>query len=450
MLTLWGPRRHFCDQVSRRDFLRVGALGFGGITLADVLRLRAQGGPRPSPRSVIMVWLAGGPSHIDMYDLKPDAPAEFRGEFKPIQTNVPGFDICELMPLQTKIADKLALVRSLQFKEPNHLPDEIYTGFLPVAQRPPLGSVISRFRGGPKDLPAYVSLGKRVYGTAGGNIAESEKPYSLGAAHGPLYVESMDSAQGKLENDVAVRNLGRRAHISAERLHDRQQLLEALDSQRRGLDARNKAGDTDAFTARAFDFLTSPRAQQAFDLEREPSHVRQRYGPQLFSWGKKLLMALRLVEAGVPVVTLQAGGWDTHYGNFTALRKLLPALDQAIHALVTDLHERGLDKEVLVVIMGEMGRTPKIASAQAGLGSGRHHWPEVGFALFAGAVRTGQVIGATDSRAERPKTRALRPQNVLATIYHALGIDPKKEISDMFGRPTPLLDDGESITELTG
>jgi hypothetical protein len=443
MLTLWGPRRDFCDHISRRDFLQVGALGLGGLTLADALRLRAQGSMKAAPRSVVMVWLNGGPSHIDTYDLKPEAPADYRGEFKPIRTNVPGFDICELMPLQAKIADKLALLRTLQFSEATHLPEEVFTGFVGSAQRPPFGSFISRFRGRPRDLPAYVSLGRRVYGTGGGNIAESEKPYYLGQAHGPLYVESMDSSNGKVEDDIAVRNLGRHGATSPERLNDRRQLLQALDTQRRLLDRRNEAGNTDAFTGRALDLLASPRAREAFDLEREPRQVRERYG---FPWGRKLLMARRLVEAGVPVVMLQAGGWDMHYDTFTALRRALPLLDRAIHTFVTDLHERGLNKEVLVIIMGEFGRTPKVQASR--VGPARHHWPEASFVLFAGAVRTGQVIGETDSRAERPRTRGLRPQNVIATIYHALGIDPRQEVADSLGRPIPLLDDGEPIREL--
>jgi hypothetical protein len=444
MLTLWGPRRRFCDHISRRDFLQAGALGLGGLTLADTLRLRAQGNGR-RPRSVIMIWLAGGPSHIDMYDLKPDAPIEYRGEFKPIKTKVPGFDICELMPLQAQITDKLALVRTLQYEDPkSHNPEQIFTGYPVPAQRPPFGAVISRFGQGRKDLPAYVSLGKRIYGGAGGERLESEKPFFLGAAHGPLYVESMARSEGKPDDDAAVRNLGRHPETTPERLDDRRQLLKALDTQLRHLDSRPAAGGVDAFTAQAFDLLSSPRARAAFDLEREPSQVRQRYAS---GQSRKLLMALRLAEAGVPVVTLQFGSWDTHYGNFTALRSLLPAFDRGLHPFIIDLHERGLDKEVLVVILGEMGRTPKVATTDR-YGGGRHHWMEASFALFAGAVRTGQVIGETDSRAERPKTRGLGPQNLLGTIYHLLGIDPKLQVPDFTGRPTALLDDGEPIEEL--
>jgi len=447
MLRLAGKRYRFCDGMNRRDFFQVGALALGNLTLADVLRLRAQGKDRRVPRSVIMVWLPGGPSHIDMYDLKPEAPIEYRGQFRPIKTNVPGFDICELMPLQARIADKLALVRTLQFVDPiSHNPEQVYTGYLGSAQRPPFGSVISRFGRSPKDLPAYVSLGKRIYGGAGGETLESEKPYYLGAAHGPLYVESTNVAA----DNPALRNLGLNPAISIERQNDRRALLKAFDAKRRELDASSTAHDFDVYTARALDLLTSPGARAAFDLEREPKQVCQRYDLQQGGWGRKFLMARRLVEAGVSVVTLQAGSWDTHVGNFTSLAKLLPLLDHSIHALVTDLCERGLDKEVLVIVQGEMGRTPKISPARANLGAGRNHWPQVAFALFAGAVRTGKVIGETDRRAELPKTRGLHPQDVLATIYHALGIDPKLQVPDFSGRPTALLDDVAPITELVG
>jgi uncharacterized protein (DUF1501 family) len=432
--------------MNRRDFFQVGALALGNLTLADVLRLRAQGNDRRAPRSVIMVWLPGGPSHIDMYDLKPEAPIEYRGQFRPIKTNVPGFDICELMPLQARIADKLALVRTLQFVDPiSHNPEQVYTGYLGSAQRPPFGSVISRFGRGPKDLPAYVSLGKRIYRGAGGETLESEDPYYLGAAHGPMYVETNVAAA-----NPAVRNLGLNPAISIERQNDRRALLNVFDAKRRELDASSTAHNMDVYTGRAMDLLTSSRAREAFDLEREPKQVRQRYDLQPGGWGRKFLMARRLVEAGVSVVTLQAGSWDTHVGNFTSLAKLLPMLDHSIHALVTDLCDRGLDKEVLVIVQGEMGRTPKISPARANVGAGRNHWPQVAFALFAGAVRTGQVIGETDSRAELPKTRGLHPQDILATIYHALGIDPKRQVPDFFGRPTALLDDVAPITELVG
>jgi uncharacterized protein (DUF1501 family) len=435
--------------VSRRDFLQIGALGLGGLGLADVLRLRAAAKtPAPTPRAVIMVCLAGGPSHLDMYDLKPDAPADFRGEFRPIKTNVPGFDICEHMPLQARIGDKLALVRSVQFVEPmQHELEEVYTGFPRAAKRPSFGSIISRFRGGASQLPSYVSL---EYGTG---PASYESPQYVGAAHQPLQVAGT----------AGIHNLSLPWYMSRARLGDRNGLLQAFDNFRRDLDTRREAQNMDAYTARALEIITSAKAREAFDLNREPDKVRDRYGSKDDKYiyvgtkadspwdGIKFLLARRLVEAGVPVVTLRAGGWD-HHGNvvssaggtiFTSLRSALPLLDRSIHALVTDLHERGLDKEVLVLVWGEFGRTPKISQ------NGRDHWPETGFALFAGAVRTGQVIGETDSRGERPRKRALGAQNVIGTIYHALGIDAKQQLLDFSGRPTALLDDGEPIAELT-
>jgi hypothetical protein len=263
VLTLWGARRRFCDRVNRRDFLRIGALGLGGLALPDILRLRAQGGTKSTPRAVIMVCLAGGPSHMDMYDLKPGAPADFRGEFRPIRTNVPGFDVCEHMPLQAKIADKLSLVRTVQFVEPmQHELEEVYTGFPRAAGRPSFGSVISRFRGADAKLPSYVSLD---YNTG---TAAYESPQYVGAAHRPL----------QLAGTAGVRNLSLTREVTPARLDDRQGMLEAFDGFRRDLDTHRQGLDLDAFTARAFDIITSPKARDAFDLSCEPDRVRDRYG----------------------------------------------------------------------------------------------------------------------------------------------------------------------------
>ncbi|MFO0966367.1 MAG: DUF1501 domain-containing protein [Gemmataceae bacterium] len=432
---------------SRRDFLRHGLLTLGGLTLPNVLRLRAEAPPSTRPRSVIMICLAGGPSHLDTYDMKPAAPEEYRGEFRPIRTNVPGFDICEHMPLQARIADKLALVRTVQFVEPmQHELEEVYSGFPRFQQRPSFGSVISRVQGGVANMPSYVSLD---YNTG---TASYESPQYLGAAHRPLQVSGT----------AGVHNLSLLRGMTPTRLDDRRSLLRNFDTYRREVDVRRESTDMDAYTARAFDIVTSPRAREAFDLSREPEHIRRRYGapddryiyvgvrPESPWEGHKFLLARRLVEAGVPVVTLRAGSWD-HHGNvvssfggtiFISLRSALPLLDRSIHALVTDLHERGLDRDVLVLIWGEFGRTPRIVQA------GRDHWPDTGFALFAGAVRTGQVVGETDSRGERPRTRGVGPQNVLGTVYHTLGIDPTQSFPDFTGRPRQVLDDGQPIREL--
>ena len=445
MLTCWGGQHQFCDRVPRRDFLRLGAFGLGGLALPDLLRLRAEQPAATKPRSVIMVCLAGGPSHLDMYDLKPEAPSDYRGEFNPIQSNVAGLDLCELFPLQATIADKLAIVRSLQFVEPmQHELEEVYTGFPKSARRPAFGSIVSRFGRSASNLPPYVSL---EYSQG---ITPYENPQYAGASYAPLHISGSEG----------VRNLSLAYGLSQVRLGDRRGLLQSFDTLRRDLDMYR---NVDAYTARAFDIITSPKARDAFDLTQEPDNVRARYGHKddkyayvgqtadSLWYSEKFLLARRLVEAGVPVVTMRVGQWD-HHGNviqasggtsiWQNLRSMLPLLDRSIHALVTDLHERGLDKEVLVLVWGEFGRTPRIQLR------GRDHWPDASFALLAGAVRTGQVIGETDVKGERPSSRALGPQNILGTVYHTLGIDWRQQLKDFTGRPMQLLDDGEPISEL--
>jgi hypothetical protein len=449
MLTFWGPERRFCDRVNRRDFLRIGALGLSGLSLADVLRLRAEAGTQAPARSVIMICLAGGPSHIDTYDLKPGASAEYRGDFKPIKTNVSGFDVCEHFPRQARIADKLALVRTVQFVEPmQHELEECYTGFPKSEKRPAFGSIVSRFQnGGDRRIPRYVSLDQYY-----ADHSRLENPRYVGSAHRPF-----------LFGSEGVKNLSLTQPLTLDRLNDRRQLRDAFDTLRRDIDARGDMGALDTFSAQALEMITSPKARQAFDLDREPPSVRDQYGRQNDKYvygndptptnpwpGDKFLLARRLVEAGVSVVTMRIGTWDYHgttsgTGNiFVGLRSQLPLLDRSIHALVSDLHQRGLDKEVAVLVWGEFGRTPRLNKVE-----GRDHWPDAGFALFAGGgLRTGQVIGETDSKAERPRSRPLGAQNVLGTLYHVLGIDPEQTLPDFTGRPRRLLDDGEPITEL--
>jgi hypothetical protein len=447
MLTLWGNRSAFCDGITRRDFLRVGSLG--SLTLPTLFKLRAEGATaQRSPRSLIMVCLFGGPSHLETYDMKPDAPDGIRGDFKPVHSNVPGFDMCEHMPLQAQIADKLAVVRTVQFVEPmQHELQEVFTGFPKASHRPALGSVISRLRS-PADhgMPAYVSLNPH-------KPDEYESPQYLGPAHRPF-----------LFGTEGVRDLGMAENLTLDRLQDRKRLLGALDTMHRDLEAGSEFKAIDAFTAQAFDMISSPRAKAAFDLSRESESTRRRYGipggkfsfdndpNRTRSWpAEKFLLARRLVEAGVGVVTLAVGSWDYHGtkagtgGIFPGMRRQLPLLDQSLHALVTDLHERGLDQEVAVLVWGEFGRSPKITYA------GRDHWPDVGFALFAGGgMKMGQVVGDTDSKGARVRTRPVGAQNVVATIYRLLGINPQQTFPDFNGRPQYLLEDREPIQELIG
>ncbi|MGE3804483.1 MAG: DUF1501 domain-containing protein, partial [Gemmataceae bacterium] len=431
----------YCDGLSRRDFLKVGALGVGaGLSLPELLRLKAQGAVRPETgnKSVIMICLSGGPSHMDMYDLKPAAPAEFRGEFKPIASNVPGMDLCELFPLQAKVADRFAIIRNMHFKQQGHTPPELLTGFV-REDRPDIGAVVSKLRqeaGIMGKLPPYVSLGIQDY-TA-----------FLGNAHKPFEATGRGGQKGQ--------SLALVKGVTADQLQDRRQLLKTFDSIHRSVDdARGSVAGMDAFHAQALEMISSPQARDAFDVDKEDPRVRDKYGKN-----KKLLLARRLVEAGVPVVTTTFYNpdpvpqgcnphWDHHDHIYKCLRPLLPHLDQGLYALFSDIYERGLDKDVVVVVWGEMGRTPRLGT-QKGTTAGRDHWPQSGFALMSGGgLRTGQVVGATDPRGENPKGFFYTPQNVLATVYRVLGYDPDHtSVPDLQGRPVHLLDDSTPIKEL--
>lgn len=449
MLTITSRQRHgtTCDGIARRDFLKLGSLCVGGLTLGDLLRLeaRSQGSGRKSSKAVIMVWLEGGPSHIDMYDLKPNAPAEIRGPYKPIQTRVPGMEICELLPQQSKIADRLAIIRNMAYQNNDHRPpEELLTGFH-NAGRPGFGSVVSRLRkdaGDPGLLPPYVQL--ESLHDAGERLSF---PAYLGVAHKPFLpgrnLKTLELSPG----------------VSAERLRDRRQLLRAFDLLRRELDAGgSRLAGMDPFTAQALEMVSSPKAREAFDISREPESVRSLYGP-----ATQLLQARRLVEAGVKVVSVSfvgveqgrkeacgfgGGTWDTHGNLGKCMGHLLPQFDRAVHALATDLHERGLDRDVAVVFWGEMGREPLI-TPNPGRAPGRGHWPQAGFALMlGGGLKMGQVVGVTDRQGGRALSRPYTPQNVLATLYHVLGIDPAMTLPDHQGRPMALLDDHRPIEEL--
>jgi hypothetical protein len=441
MLNVFGHPLH------RRAVLRVGALGLGGLTLADLLRAEDRAGSdTTATKSVIMVYLPGGPSHIDLYDMKPDAPVEIRGEFKHIKTNVPGLDVCELMPLQAKIADTFSVVRGFH---PGGIHDSqmLTTGFRVGTHRPAFGSVVSRLRPNTgTGLPPYVTLVQET------NLPFGQNPAYLGPAHKPLAMRNGSLADLTLPRGVTL-----------DRLDDRKTLLQSFDTMRRAAHARGEGDGADAFTARALEMVSSSRTREAFDLAREPEKVRARYGP--LPGTQQFLLARRLVEAGVRVVTLCGGwvndgrgdspsnlsNWDTHEDNFNRIRMQAPRLDHALYTLLTDLRQRGLDKDVVVVACGEMGRAPRVGKPNDGgnaNASGRDHW-ETGFAWVAGGgLQTGQVIGATDRDGGRSKGRPYTPQNLLATLYRVLEIDPVTTLADHNGRPQYLLDDREPIAEL--
>jgi hypothetical protein len=431
MFTLFGPHSRFCDGISRRTFLSIGSLAIGGLNLPALLRAEQRSGMRHSQKAVIMVYLSGGLAHQDTFDLKPHAPAEIRGEFMPIATRVPGIQISELLPKTALVLDKVALIRSIYGLRDEHSSWQTLTGFpMRTAQRegrPNLGSVVARLQGSTdRVMPPFVDLfptmQHRPYNIPGAGL--------LGRAYRGVKVDGEDVAVMKLRG------------LSTDQLSDRRKLLEHLDRFHRSIES-SEVGGMDSCYQRAFDVLKSSKLVEALDVEREPSPVRDRYGrgsPRHLGdgapmWNDQLLAARRLVEAGARVVTVAYGFWDTHGRNFQYLRQHLPLFDQGISALLEDIHARGLDRDVSVVIWGEFGRTPKINKD-----AGRDHWARVnGAMLFGGGMRVGQAIGSTDSTAASAKDQPVHYQDVLATIYHNLGISPSSMVEDVSGRPVPIL-----------
>jgi hypothetical protein len=396
-------------------------MALGGASLADVLRLRAEAAPAAGRnKSVIMVWLRGGPSHIDSYDMKPAAPAEIRGEFRPIATNVPGIEICEHLPLHARIMDKLAIVRGIKSNDlGDHTPHYINTGFPDRGKRPALGSVVSYLRPRSDGLPPFVSMYESEY----------QSPTYLGPAH-----------RAFVPQGAGLQNLRPLRDVPLARLEDRRELLSRLDTLRRDIDHRGDFAAMDEFSLRALEMITTPRARPALDLDQETAATRLRYG----RFWQSFVTARRLVEAGVNVVTLKIGDWDTHEHNFRDMRDQLPELDLAVHSLVTDLYDRGLDNDVALVMWGEFGRAPRISRI-----AGRDHWPEAGAAVIAGGgFKVGQVIGETDPHAGQSTAVPYTPSNVLASVYRHLGIDPALAIPDRNHRPLHVLDDREVVREL--
>ncbi|WZO98977.1 DUF1501 domain-containing protein [Isosphaeraceae bacterium EP7] len=443
-------------QIPRREFLRLGSLALGGLGLADLLAARAAAS-RPDPdTSVILFWMWGGPSQFETYDPKPDAPSEIMGPFRPISTTVPGMDLCELFPLQARLADKIALVRSLHHEMSAHNDGsiEVLTGKTPVrpdptstalSEHPDFGMIASRVRGSrPDGMPRYVGIPQQPFMT---------RPAYLGVAHSAFATGDPSAPDPR---PPALRLVG---GLDGRRLDDRRGLMNQFDGFRRGLDGRG-SGSVDPFRDSAFQMLTSPKVARAFDLSREDPRLRDRYGRHL--WGQSCLLARRLAEAGSSVITIDAlapslseryFSWDDHINVQTrwdlgeAMKHRAPYMDQALSTLIEDVYARGLDRKVLIVAAGEFGRTPRLSHADGLIG--RDHWPSAQSALLSGGgLRMGQVIGATNRCGEHPVDRPLTPKDLLATIYRHLGIDHGDVFRDLSGRPFPILPEGEPIREL--
>ncbi len=442
--------------LGRREFLRVGALAFGGLTLADVLKARAASGNARHDTSVILLYLHGGPSQLETYDLKPEAPSDYRSIFRAIPTNVSGIDICEHFPRQAKIADKFAIVRSLHHDVSIHSDGAItvLTGKRPVvldptssskSTHPDFGSITSHARGvAETGLPQYVAIPSQSY----------TRPTYLGVQHAPLTVGN-PAARSYRPPQLAL------APGTGPRFAGRRSLLRDLDRLRSELDLTGQGSATEEFRSLAFEILTSAKTANAFDLNREDERLRERYGPD--RWGQACLLARRLAEAGTAVISLfmntpESGkeftNWDDHIlnagrpGHFGKyMERRLPYLDRALATLIEDIYTSGLDRRIMVVVVGEFGRTPKLRVNANGVG--RDHWPQAYSALLAGGgLKTGQIVGATNSKAEYPTAQPYSPQDLLATIYRHLGIDPGQSLLDFRGRPVPILASGAPIREL--
>ena len=444
-LSVPGAAHRLCDGVTRRDALRIGALGLGGLSLPGLLRAEQASGITKSHKAVIMIYMVGAPPHQDMYDLKMDAPSEIRGEFRPIDTAVPGIQICEHLPKLASIMDKLVPLRSVYGSpDGNHDSFICYTGRKvpnqPSGGWPSIGSTISKVLGATnKSVPPFLGLapnaGHPPYGSPG-------HPGYLGVTH------SAFRPSGPVKADMTLNG------IDASRLSHRQQLLTSFDHFRRDADASRMMEGLDSLNSQALDILTSSRLVEALDITKESDAVRAKYGkgdPNNYGDGaprnmEQFLMARRLVEAGARVVTLNFGRWDFHSSNFSECKNThFPLFDQGMHALITDLHERGLSNDVAVVAWGEFGRTPRINPE-----AGRDHWPEVGNGLIAGGgFRTGQIIGATDRTGSRITERPIHFGEVHATLYKHFGLDPHAiTLNDFAGRPHPLVDAWKAMPEL--
>jgi len=429
-----------CDGVLRRDFLQLGMLSALGMSVTDLLRWQALAAPAKRDISCILIWLDGGPSHLDMFDPKPNAPKEVRGPFGVIPTALPGVRISEHLPLTAKAMGQIALVRSLTHELGNHNTGRHYlmTGHrpTPVVAYPSLGSVLAKETGFKRQLPPYVIVPQPVEYSQAGYLPGAYGPFSVGG--------------DPSKPDFRVRDLNAPEGVSITAEAQRRDVLRQLDEFSREVEASPATEARDAFYEQAYRLLGSPAAKAAFDLNKEPGQLRNRYGRKLI--GQGCLLARRLVESGARFVTVVDRGWDTHQdiarnlpdARFRGSGKL-PALDRAYSTLLADLRERGLLESTLVVLMGEFGRTPKINNR-----AGRDHWPRAGFVSFAGGgVKGGQVIGATDAHGEVPADTPVRPEDVAHSMLRLLGVDPNQQYTAPGGRPLKILEKGKMIPGLT-
>jgi hypothetical protein len=434
MLNLWSTRKGSqCDGATRRDFLKVGALGMGGLLLPDLLRARAAASAAGQPTrntSVVWLWLGGGPTHVETFDPKMTAPVEFRSTVGAVRTNVPGVEIGGVFPRMARVADKMAFVRSFAHNNSGHGGGThwVMTGYdYPPADngmgqiKPGLGSILARHRG-----PNNPTTGLPNYVRVGGILGDG--PSWLGTPYAPF------DSTGNARNNMNLQ-------VTLDRLNDRRGLLRSFDTVNRQVDRTGLMSGLDSFEVQAFDLLLS-RAREVFDVTREEPRTQDMYGRQTL--GQQMLLARRLCEAGVGFVTLHFGGWDMHGNIKQSMENLAPQVDQAVSAFVQDTQQRGLDNDILLVITGEFGRTPRVNGS-----AGRDHWaPLSTLALAGGGLRMGQAIGESSAKAEVPKTTPITPQDLMATVFHVLGMPGDLHYNDPSGRPTPMINGGRTIREL--
>jgi hypothetical protein len=453
-----GPTSRYCDGMSRRSFLQLGVAGMASVGLPQLLQAKERSAEKTGSTkntSVILLWLDGGPSHMDLYDMKPDAPAEYRGIWKPIRSRVPGMDVTELFPKQAQITDKFSIVRSLHHDTGDHFAaghrmittkDMGVSGANNEQKFPGIGAIVSREVGARgRGMPAYVGV-PSIYsigitpGYWGGHM--------LGAQHNPFQTNNDPN-----NPSFTVPNLNLAKGLTVERLEDRRSLAQHFDASRRSLERQPEAAAMNKFEREAFEFVSGQAARRAFDINKEDPRLRDQYGRH--TWGQSTLLARRLVEAGSTFVSVLYAGWDHHWDLKKGMERYLPMVDDAVSALFRDLDDRGLLETTLVVLCGEFSRTPKMnnggnGGAPGSMGTpGRDHWGNSMFCLLGGGgIKGGQIVGSTDRLGTRPHTRPLVPANIHATIYQVLGMDPKLQLLEPSGRPVTVLDDPTPISEL--